>query len=262
MNTPSQTSTTVTSNTDRRLSGKVAVVTGASSGLGEATARELAKLGASVVLAARDKEKLGKILKDIEAAGGAACMVVVDVTKADDIQRMVDTAVERYGRLDFAVNNAGRPGRGPFLEAKLEEFDNVMATNVSSVFLSMQAEIPAMLKSGGGAIVNTSSVGGLVGVPNLSMYTASKAAVIGLSKSVALEYATKGIRINVIAPGAMQTEMLANAGKEQRDALTSLAPMKRISDPLEVARGIIYLLVDATYSTGITLSADGGQSVP
>lgn len=150
MSTSSQTSSALNSNTDRRLSGKVAVVTGASSGLGEATARELAKLGVSVVLAARDKDKWGKILKDIEATGGAACMAVVDVSKATDIQRMVDTAVERYGRLDFAVNNAGRPGRGPFLEAKLDEFDNVMATNVSSVFLSMQAEIPAMLKSGVG----------------------------------------------------------------------------------------------------------------
>ena len=262
MSTPSQFSITSTTNPDHRLSGKVAIVTGASRGLGESTARELGRLGASVVLAARDEKRLNHVAKGIEDTGGTAYPVVVDITQADDIRRMVDLAVERYGRLDFAVNNAGITSRKPFLEAQLEEFEKVMSTNVRSVFLCMQSEIAAMLTSGSGSIVNVSSVGGLLGVPNLSMYTMSKAAVIGLSKSVALEYATKGIRINVIAPGGMETAMLAGQSKEQREMLTSVIPMKRISDPLEVARGIIYLLVDATYSTGITLSADGGQSVP
>ena len=162
----------------------------------------------------------------------------------------------------YAVNNAGMPGRKPFLEASPEEFRQVIATNVHGVFVAMQAQIPAILNAGGGAIVNVSSVGGLVGVPNLSMSTASKAAVIGLTKSVAIEYATTGIRINCVAPGSTDTAMLSRGTQAQRDALTQLAPMKRISDPVEQARAIVYLLVDATYSTGIVLATDGGTSVP
>ncbi len=247
--------------TDRRLAGKVAAITGASSGIGEATARELARLGASVVLAARRLGRLQAVVADIEAAGGTAYPVVTDTTKADDLKRMVDTAISQYNRLDYAVNNAGASGRGAFMEVKVGDFDRVMETNLRGVFLAMQAEIPALL-SGGGAIVNTASVGGLVGVPGLSSYVASKWAVIGLTKSVALEYATKGIRINAIAPGGTATEMLAGGTQEQRDFLASLAPMKRIADPAEIARGIVYLLADATFTTGIALPADGGQSVP
>ncbi len=247
---------------DRRLAGKVAVITGASSGIGEATARELARLGASVVLAARRLDRLQAVVADIEAAGGAAYPVATDTTKADDLARMVDAAISQFDRLDYAVNNAGASGRGAFMEVKPEDFDRVMETNLRGVFLAMQAEIPALLATGGGAIVNTASVGGLVGVPGLSSYVASKWAVIGLTKSVALEYATKGIRINAIAPGGTATEMLAGGTQEQRDFLASLAPMKRIADPAEIARGIVYLLADATFTTGIALPADGGQSVP
>ncbi len=248
--------------TDRRLTGKVAVITGASSGIGEATARELARLGASVVLAARRLDRLQAVVADIEAAGGTAYPVVTDTTKADDLARMVDAAISQFNRLDYAVNNAGASGRGAFMDVKVEDFDRVMETNLRGVFLAMQAEIPSLLATGGGAIVNTASVGGLVGVPGLSSYVASKWAVIGLTKSVALEYATKGIRINAIAPGGTATEMLAGGTQEQRDFLASLAPMKRIADPAEIARGIVYLLADATFTTGIALPADGGQSVP
>ena len=262
MSNATQERATAKSSTDQRLAGKVAVVTGASSGIGEATARELARLGASVVLAARRIEKLQAVVKDIEDDGGIAFPVIADTTNADELRQMVTTAVERYGRLDYAVNNAGAPGRGAFMDLTLEQFDKVLNTNLRGVFLAMQAEIPSMLKNGGGAIVNTASVGGLVGVPGLSSYAASKWAVIGLTKSVALEYATQGIRINAIAPGSTSTEMLASATDAQRDFLTSLAPMKRISEPNEIARGIVFLLADATYSTGIVLPADGGQSVP
>lgn len=124
----------------------------------------------------------------------------------------------------------------------------------------MRAEIPVMLDNGGGAIVNTASVGGLVGVPGLSAYTAAKHAVIGLTKSVGLEFATRNVRVNAVAPGGTNTEMLASGTQEQRDFLASLSPMKRISHPSEIAAAIVYLLADATFSTGITLSADGGQS--
>ncbi|MFT4507162.1 SDR family NAD(P)-dependent oxidoreductase [Caballeronia sp. 15711] len=250
------------SNAERRLEGKVAVVTGASSGIGEATARELARLGASVVLAARRLDRLEAVVADIRAAGGTAYAVVTDTTKADDLKRMVDTALEQYNRLDYAVNNAGASGRGEFMDVTVEDFDRVMETNLRGVFLAMQAEIPVLLQSGGGAIVNTASVGGLVGVPGLSAYVASKWALIGLTKSVALEYATKNIRINAIAPGATATEMSASWTPAQREIMSGLAPMKRICEPIEIARGIVYLLADATFTTGIALPADGGQSVP
>ena len=261
MNTLSPSSAVEFSAADRRLQNKVAVVTGASSGIGEATARELARLGASVVLAARGLEALEKVASEIEAAGGAAYPLVTDTTKAEDLKRMVDTAVSRYGRLDYAVNNAGATGRGAFMTLSVEDFDHTMETNVRGVFLSMQAEIPALLQSGGGAIVNTASVAGLVGVPNLSSYTASKHAVIGLTKSVALEYATAGLRINAIAPGGTETAMLSSGTQEQRNTLASYSAMKRLAEPIEIARGIIYLLVDATFAIGTVLQADGGQSV-
>lgn len=254
--------TTQTMAADRRLEGKVAVITGASSGIGEATARELARLGASVVLAARRLDRLQAVVKDIEAAGGTACPVVTDTTKSDDLARMVEVAIRQYNRLDYAVNNAGASGRGAFMDVKVEDFDRVMETNLRGVFLAMQAEIPALLATGGGAIVNTASVGGLVGVPGLSSYVASKWALIGLTKSVALEYATQDIRINAIAPGATATEMSASWTPAQREFMSGLAPMKRICEPVEIARGIVYLLADATFTTGIALPADGGQSVP
>ena len=247
---------------DRRLEGRVAVVTGASSGIGEATARELARLGASVVLAARRTDRLAAIVSDIAAAGGRAHAIGTDTTKADDLRRMVETAIERFGHLDYAVNNAGVPGRRPFMEIDVEEFDRVMEVNVRGVFLAMQAEIPALLRNGGGAIVNTASVAGIIAVPGLSSYVTSKWAVVGMTKSVALEYATHNIRINAVAPGATDTPMLASGTQAQRDFLASLAPMKRICAPIEIARSIIFLLADATYTTGIALAADGGQSVP
>ena len=245
----------------QRLAGKVAIVSGASSGIGEATAHELARLGAAVVLVARGADKLNPVVDAITKGGGKAVAVAGDVAAVATHAEAVKAAKERFGRIDYAVNDAGMPGRSPFLEAKPVQFDQVLATNVRSVFLSMQAQIPAMLEDGG-AIVNTSSVGGLVGVPNLAMYTASKAAVIGLTKSVAVEFATRNIRINCVAPGSTETAMLSGGTPEQREALVKLSPMKRVSDPLEQTRAIVFLLADATFSTGIVLSTDGGQSVP
>jgi A-factor type gamma-butyrolactone 1'-reductase (1S-forming) len=245
----------------RRLEGRVAVVTGASSGIGAATAHALARQGANVVLAARGRDRLESVAKEITAAGGNAIAQPTDTTNPDELARLVQRAQAEYGHLDYAVNNAGAPGRAPFLELTTEQFDNVIDVNLRGVMLAMQAEIPAMLANGGGAIVNTASVGGLVGVPNLSAYVASKHGVIGLTKSVALEYATQGIRINAVAPGGTDTAMLASGTQEQRKFLESLAPMSRLADPAEIATAIIFLLVDATYSTGITLAADGGQSV-
>jgi len=260
---PTTTSPSDSNNLERNspLAGKVAVVTGASSGIGEATARELTRLGASVVMAARRYDRLKTIAAEIEASGGRAYPLAIDATQAHDLKRMVEAAEEQYGRLDYAVNNAGVSGQGAFMDMAVEDFDRIAALNLRGVVLAMQAEIPAMLKSGGGAIVNVSSAAGLVGVPGMSLYAATKWGVIGLTKSVALEYATQGIRINAIAPGLTATEMLDGATKEECEFLLSITPMKRISEPVEIARSVIYLLANATFTTGVALPVDGGFSV-
>lgn len=245
----------------KRLEGTVSVVLGASSGIGEATARLLAELGSSVVLGARRAEKLEAIAESISSAGGVAVAQVTDTTDPTSLQALVATAISRFGRLDFAVNSAGAPGRGSFVETPVDFFDHVLEVNFRGVVLAMQAELPPMLEQKSGAIVNVASVGGLVGVPGLSAYVASKHAVVGLTKSVGLELATTGVRVNAVAPGGTDTEMLSSGTKEQRDFLISLSPMKRISEPREIAKSIVYLLADATFTTGFTLSADGGQSV-
>jgi NAD(P)-dependent dehydrogenase (short-subunit alcohol dehydrogenase family) len=245
-----------------RLTGKVAVVTGASSGIGEATARELARLGACVVLAARRYDRLQVISSEIESAGGCAFPIATDASKSADLKRAVKVAMERYGRLDYAVNNAGTAVQGAFMDNTVEDFDRIATLNLRGVFLAMQAEIPAILKTGAGAIVNVSSVAGMVGVPGMSVYAATKWGVIGLTKCVALEYASQEIRINAIAPGMTETEMLAGATEKEREFLLSITPMRRVADPIEIARSVIYLLADATYATGIVLPADGAVSVP
>ena len=245
-----------------RLTGWVAVIVGASAGIGAETARELASRGTNVVVAARRREALEAVVASTQALGGGIVEpFVADTTNPDDLKALVRFAVERFGRVDYAVNNAGISGRGAVLELEKEFVERVLSVNLAGMFWALQAELPEIEKNGG-AIVNTSSVGGLVGVPGLSAYAASKWGVIGLTKSVALEYATRGVRINAIAPGATATEMLMSGSQESRDFLTSLAPMKRISEPIEIARAIVFLLADATYTTGTGLTADGGQSAP
>ena len=258
---PTKTSPSDSTNLERNspLAGKVAVVTGASSGIGEATARELTRLGASVVMAARRFDRLKAIAAEIEASGGRAYPLATEVTLAHDLKRMVEAAEEQYGRLDYAVNNVS--GQGAFMDMAVEDFDRIAAINLRGVILAMQVEIPAMLRSGGGSIVNVSSAAGLAGVPGMSLYAATKWGVIGLTKSVALEYATRGIRINAIAPGLTATEMLDGITKEEREFLLMYTPMKRISEPVEIARSVIYLLANATFTTGVALPADGGFSV-
>lgn len=245
-----------------RLRGRVAVIVGASSGIGAETARELASRGTNVVIAARRREELEKVAASARELGaGVVEPFVADTTSPDDLKALVRFAVERFGHLDYAVNNAGVSGRGPIEELDKEFVEHVLSVNLAGVFWALQAELPEIEKNGG-AIVNTASVGGLVGVPGLSAYAASKWGVIGLTKSVALEYATRGVRINAIAPGSTATEMLMSGSQESRDYLISLAPMKRISEPIEIARAIVFLLADATYSTGTVFAADGGQSAP
>lgn len=245
-----------------RLKDRVAVVVGGSAGIGAETARELASRGTNVVIAARRREELEEVAASARDLGsGTVEPFVADTTNPEDLKALVHFAVERFGQLDYAVNNAGVSGRGSIQEIDKEFVERVLSVNLAGVFWALQAELPEIEKNGG-AIVNTSSVGGLVGVPGLSAYAASKWGVIGLTKSVALEYATRGVRINAIAPGSTATEMLMSGSQESRDFLISLAPMKRISEPIEIARAIVFLLADATYSTGTVFVADGGQSTP
>ncbi len=200
-----------------RLTDHVAVIVGASAGIGAETARELASRGTNVVVAARRREALEEVAGSADGLGGGTVEpFVADTTNPDDLKALVRFAVERFGRLDYAVNNAGVSGRGSILELKKEFVENVLSVNLAGMFWALQAELPEIEKNGG-AIVNTASVGGLVGVPGLSAYAASKRGVIGLTKSVALEYATRGVRINAVAPGSTATEMLMSGSQESRD---------------------------------------------
>jgi NAD(P)-dependent dehydrogenase (short-subunit alcohol dehydrogenase family) len=243
---------------------KVAIVTGGNSGIGRATAIALAKEGANITVAARRASEGEETVQLVKETGSDGMFVKTDVANENDVRSLVEKTVERYGRLDYAFNNAGvEEIMTPFLDQTSEKFDQIMNTNVRGVWLSMKYEIPEMIKSGGGAIVNNSSVVGIMGYPQMSIYIASKHAVLGLTKSVALEFANSGIRVNAIAPGGVKTEMvkrmLDKAGQQFLDTLTSIHPIGRIADPKEIANAVAWLLSDrASFVLGHTLLVDGG----
>jgi NAD(P)-dependent dehydrogenase (short-subunit alcohol dehydrogenase family) len=251
-----------------RLEGKVALVTGASSGIGRATALAFAEEGARVVAASRNMERLQETVDLIEAIGGDAILVQTDVTRADQVQRMVERAVDAFGRLDIAFNNAGGyrlVGGKPGLTAELEEqvWDRVVAVNLKAVWLCMKYEIREMLKHGGGAIVNNASNDGLRGSPGMSPYAAAKHGVIGLTKSAAIEYAGMGFRINVVCPGMILTppveQRLRDSPEGDRWAREQLEPIGRFGRPEEVAQTVVWLCSDAaSYVVGHALVVDGG----
>lgn len=254
--------------------GKVALVTGGSSGIGKATAMAFAADGANVVIAARGEERGAQTIKEITAAGGNAVFVPADVSKAHDVERLVSRAVETFGRLDYAFNNAANTDGsiGPLTELTEEDFEQSIATNLKSVWLGMKYEIRQMLKQEpkGGAIVNTSSGNGLGGCPQASFYAASKAGVIALSKSAAWEYAKEGIRVNALVAGGFHTPMLegsmdrASGGDpEARKAVearwNTMIASGRIGDPAEAAAAVLWLCSDASsYVVGHSLIVDGG----
>lgn len=251
----------------RRLEAKVAIITGASRGIGAATARLFAREGATVVLAARSEEEIARVVEKIRASGGEAMAIKTDVADIVSVEALIKRTVDAYGRLDIAFNNAGMSiGNKPMVEITEEEFDHIIAINLKGVFLGMKYEIPAMLAGGGGAIVNTSSTAGLVGAIGIAPYIASKHGVIGLTKAAALEYAKDNIRVNAIAPGPILTEKMERviaANAQVTEQINNAVPMGRTGSLAEVAEAAVWLCSDAaSYVTGVTLPIDGGRVVP
>lgn len=241
-----------------RLEGKVAIVTGAGSGIGKATALLFAREGAKVVCA-----DIKGADETASAIGDNALAVTADVSQSADVRAMVDAATSRFGRLDVIFNNAGIEGeQAPTADASEENFDRVIAINLKGVFLGMKYAIPAMLANGGGSIINTASVAGLVGFPNIPAYCASKGGVIQLSKTAALEYATQGIRVNAICPGVIWTPMVerfTGGTEEAREQFAAIEPVGRMGSADEVAAMALYLASDeSSFVTGAALPIDGG----
>lgn len=252
------------------LEGKVAIVTGAAGGIGRATSLRFAAEGASVVLVDLPSTALDDALKAVQEAGGSSIAAPADVSSAAEVERYVETAVKRFGGLDILFNNAGIEGHiGSMLTYPEETFDRVIAVNLKGVWLGMRAAVPRMRQRGGGAIVNTSSIAGLRGSAQLFAYNASKHAVIGMTRSAALEFGRDHIRINAIAPGPVDTRMMRSlergtnpdAPEEARRIYETRAPLQRYADPAEVAALVTFLCSDqASYVSGAVYPIDGGYT--
>jgi NAD(P)-dependent dehydrogenase (short-subunit alcohol dehydrogenase family) len=245
------------------LAGKAAVVTGAAGGIGRGVALELAREGAAVLVSdlaaatAGGEETVGLI----QAEGGTAAFTPCDVTSAPDCAALVDTALARFGTLDCAVNNAGIAVHKPLAEVTEEEYDRVLAVNLKGVFLGMRAQIPAMVERGGGVIVNIASVAGLMAVPLISPYTASKHGIIGLTRNAAMEYGTAGVRVNAVCPNAIRTPLMDASPPEFVAELIRPQAIKRVGEPDEVGFAVAYLCSDrAAFVTGVALPVDGGYA--
>ena len=245
----------------RLLEGKITIITGASRGIGAAAARAFAAAGATVVLAARSEDDLEAVAAQIMGAGGEALAIPTDVADPDAAERLVRQTVEAFGRLDAAFNNAGDGHMPtPLADLALADFDTALRVNARGIFLMMKHQIPAMLAGGGGAIVNMSSTAGLSGAPGMAGYTAARHAIVGLTKTAALDYGAQGIRINAIAPGPIFTHNLARADDAARTWIGGRLPLHRLGQPEEVAATAAWLCSDqASFISGATIPIDGGK---
>ncbi len=244
-----------------QFQGKVAIVTGATSGIGKAVAIGLAEVGVSVVVVGRRVDEGRAVADQINAAGGKASYFKADMSKEDEIERMVQFTIDTYGKLDMAFNNAGIAEFVPTTEVTEAVYNKIFSVNVWGVLACMKHEIRAMLKTGGGSIVNCSSIVGKKALPGNQIYAASKHAVEGLTKSVALEYAKQGIRVNAIAPGPVITEGFDRVipSKEAQKSLADQVPQGRLAEEKEMIPPVLALLDPAnTFVTGVSLTADGG----
>jgi NAD(P)-dependent dehydrogenase (short-subunit alcohol dehydrogenase family) len=247
---------------DRKLlDGKVAIVTGASRGIGSASARAFAAAGATVVLAARTAQAIANIADEINASGGRALAIPTDVIDPESVERLVEKTVAEFGRLDIAFNNAGAGHMPkPLAEFSFDEFEAGLRANLYGAFLGMKYEIPAMVAGGGGAIVNMSSTAGLQGAPGMGPYSAAKHGVVALTKTAALDYGPRNIRVNAVAPGPIVNEQMSQLPEETLQGIARYVPLRRLGSAEEVARAAVWLCSnEASFITGAVLSIDGGR---
>lgn len=247
------------------LKNKVAIITGASSGIGRASAKLFAQEGASVVIGARREDRLKTLAKEIESEGGQVRVLAGDVTSKDYNKALVDLAVSEFGKLDIAFNNAGILGKpGSLPDLPLEDWNFTLRTNLTSGYLAAKYQIPAMQDNGGSIIFTSSFVGYTTGLPQQAAYAASKAGLIGLTKSLASEYGPQGIRVNALLPGGTDTEMAKEFGDspEVQEFVKGIHALKRIAQPEELARSALYLASDlSSFTTGTAMLVDGGVSI-
>ncbi|WP_341838573.1 SDR family oxidoreductase [Chitinophaga pollutisoli] len=244
---------------EQLFSGKVALVTGAGSGIGEATALLYATQGAKVIVSDINEEHGNGVVDKIRQSGGDAQFVACDVSKPEACEQLVNETLRHYGRLDYACNNAGIGGEAnPVGDMSVKGWDTVIAVNLSSVFYCMKYQLPAILKSGGGAIVNMASILGQVGFPHSAGYVAAKHGVVGLTQNAAAEYSAQGVRVNAVGPGFIDTPLLKQMDKATKDMLVSKHPIGRLGKAEEVAEVVIWLSSDkASFVTGAYYAVDG-----